>query len=969
MLIERLREHTERQPDELALAFPTIAGDAREYRWRDVSAGVANLASRLRATGIRPDEIVLIVAPDPRDQVFAFLAVVQLGAVPSITSYPSVKQSRDSFAGMLEPLAQFCRAQWVVCAPEFEAVIRSLRIPASVVVLDAEIDTRERRAVGVSSAGSDRLFLQFSSGTTGRRKGVAITQSMFASHEKSYAAVIELGGADRVVSWLPLYHDMGLVACFLLPLARGAASIHLSPFAWLRDPASLLTAVAHFRGTLVWLPNFAYHLLTERVAADEIFALGSLRALVNCSEPVRPQAHDLFLERFARAGIDPSRLQACYGMAENVFAVTQTAFGAPPRIDVVDREAFTSAHEAIPAAGRAPHSPDDSRSFRLVSCGTPCVDTEVRIGGADRERIVGDIEIRGSSCFAGYFGTETPSSVFTEDGWFKTGDLGYLADGELFVTGRAKDLLIVRGHNVYPNDVEELTHDVAGCRRGRAVAFGIADDRSGTEQIIVMVETEPGASPEEHIAAQVRERVFDRLGVELADVVVVPPDTLGKSTSGKLSRAHNAALYTERFRPARTAAAHGTDRVTGARTPYEQVLCDIWSDVLGARSIGVATDVLGELGAGSIEMVRAAAALAERQGLEVAPEFFAWHRTIAAQADALEAKRTAQGRIVTLQRSDAEGTVILVHPAGGDAVMSYSHLAKYLAPWRVIGVQDPHLFLDSGHYKTMDEMAADYFDSLREAGAAGPMVIGGWSLGCVTAVRLARKIHEQWGLTPTVLLLEPLPFLGAGARAATAVIDVTLRLALRGALRAPKVGRALFHRRLFRRPLDRLGLVGCFLGNQVDPRRLVEFALPELDAHPGSQRRDPEATWTELQRFIGRAEPSLIMPGKNARHTVHRFRVWRTHLRMLQQALLPAHYYPGPAICLMARGSRGLGSWARVFDQPVCVREYDTTGSRGRSIHDSFLAKENVALYGPDLHALLQGRLAAAAAGGRTAHS
>ena len=903
------------------------------------------------------------MAPDPRDQVFAFLAVAHLGAVPSITSYPSVRQSRASFVGTLEPLARFCKAQWVICAPEFEAVLRSLQLPATVLALDADIDTRERRAVGVSSGDADRLFLQFSSGTTGRRKGVAVTRSMFASQVESYASAIGLTGADRVVSWLPLYHDMGLVACFLLPLARGAASIHSSPFDWLREPASLLKAVARFRGTLVWLPNFAYHLLAERVSPEDIPALGSLRALINCSEPVRAHAHDLFAGRFASAGIDPPRLQACYAMAENVFAVTQTALGTPPRVDVVDREAFTSSHEAIPAAGVGARSPDDSRIFRVVSCGAPCPDTEVRIGGAGGERVVGEIEIRGGSCFAGYVGTGTEPSPYAEDGWFRTGDLGYLAGGELYVTGRVKDLLIVRGHNVYPNDIEELTHDVAGCRRGRAVAFGVADDRSGTEQIVVMVEAERAASADQEIAAQVRERVSSRLGVELADVLVVPPDTLDKSTSGKLSRARNAALYTERFRPERAAVSRGTDTATGARTPYEQVLRDIWSEVLRAGSVAVTADVLGELGASSVEMVQAAAGLADRQGLEIAPEFFAWNRTIAQQALALEARRTAQGRVVTLRRSNAEGTVILVHPAGGDAVMSYSHLAKYLTPWHVIGIQDPHLFLDSGRYDTMDEMVADYFDGLRGVGTSGPMVIGGWSLGCVTAVMLARKIHEQWGLTPTVLLLEPLPFLGAGARVATEVIDATLRLALRGALRAPRVGRALFHRRLFRRPLDRLGLVGCHLGNEVDPRRLVEFALPELHARLGALRLDPEATWNELQRFIGRAEPSLIMPGKNARQTMHRLRIWTTHRRLLRRTVLPARYYSGPAICLMARGTRGLGSWAGVLDGPVCVREYDAMGVRGRSVHDSFVAEENAALYGPDLRALLLDALAASQRG------
>src|SRR5690606_26240317 len=272
-------------------------------------------------------------------------------------------------------------------------------LDAGVLTLDEEISTVRGSAAPVPEA-SPRLFVQFSSGTTGLRKGVVVDRAMLESQLAGYGAAIGLGRQDRIVSWLPLYHDMGLVACFLLPLAAGAASITISPFAWLAAPAEILTLIARYRGTLVWLPNFAYSLLVERVRDEDVrpgTSLRSVRAVINCSEPVRAEAHERFLRRFGALGLEPATLQACYAMAENVFAVTQTPLGSPVRVDTVRRDAFVASHRAVPVStaaegvGGAPAESGTNHVLRFVSCGVACADTEVRIAEGRRHRDVGEI--------------------------------------------------------------------------------------------------------------------------------------------------------------------------------------------------------------------------------------------------------------------------------------------------------------------------------------------------------------------------------------------------------------------------------------------------------------------------------------------------------------------------------------------------------------------------------------------------
>ncbi|HFE67099.1 MAG TPA: fatty acyl-AMP ligase [Chloroflexi bacterium] len=381
-------------------------------------------------------------------------------------------------------------------------------------------------------------FLQHSSGTTGLQKGVALSHTAVLNQLANYSDAIHLAEDDVVVSWLPLYHDMGLIAGFLLPLVQGIPLVLMSPFDWVQHPALLLRAIDQFGGTLCWLPNFAYNHCARRIRKRDKadISLASMRMFINCSEPVRHDSHQLFLEKFKEQGVTPEMLAVSYAMAENTFAVTQTEPGQPARLDIVDRQALTKNRMAQPAA------PDDPGVLVQVSCGRPIAGTAVRVlddqGNELEERQVGELAVRSNCMLTEYY--KRPDLRPFQNGWYLTGDMGYMADGEVYVIGRSKDLIINAGKNVYPQDIEAIINTVPGVHAGRAVVFGVPDEREGTELIAVVAEVQtddPAARKE--IARQIRQTVVQQSMVTVSYVHLVGPKWLIKTSSGKIARAAN----------------------------------------------------------------------------------------------------------------------------------------------------------------------------------------------------------------------------------------------------------------------------------------------------------------------------------------------------------------------------------------------------------------------------------------------
>ena len=336
---------------------------------------------------------------------------------------------------------------------------------------------------------------------------------------------------------------MGLIAGFVTPMAQGIPLVLMSPFHWVREPAILLRAIHNYRATLCWLPNFAYSFLATRVrpSALEGLDLSSLRSVINCSEPVRADSHRAFVEHYTPYGLRPEVLATCYAMAENTFAVTQSAVGKPPTVDVVDREMLMTGRVAHPAEAQHP-------AVEMVSCGTAIPNTALRVVDAERrdvpERHVGEIALQSNCMLSGYYHRADASAQAIADGWYFTGDLGYLADDELYITGRQKDLIIVSGKNIYPQDIENALNDIRGVHPGRVVAFGVPNEQLGTEDIAVVCEVDTDDIEQQaQIGREIRMRIVQTADVTARYVHLVGSKWLLKTSSGKVARGANRQKF------------------------------------------------------------------------------------------------------------------------------------------------------------------------------------------------------------------------------------------------------------------------------------------------------------------------------------------------------------------------------------------------------------------------------------------
>jgi acyl-CoA synthetase (AMP-forming)/AMP-acid ligase II len=549
-IARRWQHHADRKPDAEAVVFMRAGETPIRWTWALMLERARTLAARLLADGVGRGDVCALVIRHHPDFYPLYAAVELIGAIPAVLAYPNPRLHPDKFRAGLEGMARHSGLDWLLTERALEPVVRPLTIGAHATVRGVLLPFDEgaprpggddMRPLGADEAEPSPVtspcLLQHSSGTTGLQKAVMLSHAAVLRHVDDYARAIRLTSDDRIVSWLPLYHDMGLIAAFHLALATGTTTIQLDPFEWITAPVLFLDALARERGTLGWLPNFAYNLMATRVHDDELEGLrfDHVRMLVNCSEPVRADSHAAFAARFAPYGLKPEALGASYAMAETTFAVTQTEPGTGARV-------LNAARDALRAGTYRPAAPGEIVRD-VVSSGRPISGCALRVldeQGAERaEGGVGDLVIRSAAMFDGYRNAPEKTAAVLKDGWYWSGDSGFVLDGEVYVIGRKKDLIIVAGKNLYPEDIEDEIGAVEGILAGRVVAFGVDDADSGTQQVWVAAETE--ITDDAGLRA-LRARVVAagmRIDVTIAETRLVPPRWLIKSSAGKLSRSAN----------------------------------------------------------------------------------------------------------------------------------------------------------------------------------------------------------------------------------------------------------------------------------------------------------------------------------------------------------------------------------------------------------------------------------------------
>ncbi len=536
------------EPDRITIVLQQRGKPDQVITYQQLFRNASAYAEVLSQNEIQSDEVVIIVLQHGQDLVFSFFGAMFAGAIPSIMPFLTEKLSPEHYRISLQALIDVIHPAAVITYADFEVEIQRAAKNSSVrKILIAEQITPSTSELGnfcgLSREPQSIVLLQHSSGTTGLQKGVALSHQAVIKQLEAYQQAIHLNSSDVIVSWLPLYHDMGLIAGFLMPILLKVPLVLMSPFDWVRSPILLMRAIHQYRGTLTWLPNFAYNFCAQKIRPSDMegIDLSSLRAVINCSEPMMHASHQMFLQRFQPYGFREDALATCYAMAENVFAVSQDGIEKPITLDWIDRKGLLVDKIAIT-------SEPNADSICMVSAGKPISNTQVRILDAEGrelpERIIGEIALQSDCMLSGYYKRPDLTQSAFRDGWYLTGDLGYLANGEVYITGRKKDLIIVGGKNIYPQDIERIAGEVEGVYPGRVVAFGINNEARGTEEVVVIAETEEqNPQRRQEISNQICYQVNRSSDIVLRKAILVERGWLLKTSSGKIARSANREKY------------------------------------------------------------------------------------------------------------------------------------------------------------------------------------------------------------------------------------------------------------------------------------------------------------------------------------------------------------------------------------------------------------------------------------------
>ena len=522
---------------------------ARPYPFAELRSDAIAAAYRLIAAGVQPEDRIALVAETGPEFAALFFGTIYAGAWPVPLPLPTSFGGRDSYIEQLRVQLASCDPKMLIFPPELSAMAAEAARLAGTDGIDwSEFATRAAPEAMLPQAHGEQIaYLQYSSGSTRFPHGVAITHHALLNNLAAHSHGMQIDGTDRCISWLPWYHDMGLVGCFLSPIANQVSTDYLKTEDFARRPLAWLDMISRHDGTaLSYSPTFGYDICARRMSsqtkAAERFDLSRWRVAGNGADMIRPDVMQAFVDAFADAGFKASAFLPSYGLAEATLAVSLMPPGEGIRVELVEETQLSGGGDSLAAND----GPRPQRFRAIVNCGKPVRDMTVEIREEDGTPLpdgaIGKLWCKGPSVMVGYFRDQEATDACMVDGWLDTGDMAYMSDGYIYIVGRAKDMIIVNGKNHWPQDIEWAVEQLPGFKSGDIAAFAITTP-GGEETPAVLVQCRSSDDAERlRLRDEIRERVRSVTGMNCV-IELIPPRTLPRTSSGKLSRAKARNLY------------------------------------------------------------------------------------------------------------------------------------------------------------------------------------------------------------------------------------------------------------------------------------------------------------------------------------------------------------------------------------------------------------------------------------------